>query len=295
MLAPTLRLWLRLLSAIGLTTTGCASNLSTLQTAETTPKHHLEVHAGYGAFIPTNAAPHLVKALGMEEDPLKQLVSGHGYPPPTKAQQDELLDTALALALETPGTEWELGARFGLTDDWDIGGRYSSNDWALDTKYRLWHTLPNDRGISQHLAVDVRFVDVDISNPIIDALGYVGLDNFSRYDGEFGLLYTLNWKDILKVYGGPKYVFTYFEADETLYELTNVASDATGIPHLVGSVDSTMHFFGGVGGLSVGYWRIHGFLELNAGYTLLKPTILGEKRNLSGLTFFPAIGLAVSI
>ena len=106
---------------------------------------------------------------------------------------------------------------------------------------------------------------------------------------------TLDWRDHLKLYGGPKLVFSWFSADPNLYELSELAADAAGVPHPVGSVDSTMQFFGGVAGLSAGYWRIHAFLELDAGYTRLRPTLLGRTRDLGGLTLFPAVGLAVSL
>jgi hypothetical protein len=46
-----------------------------------------------------------------------------------------------------------------------------------------------------------------------------------------------------------------------------------------------------VAGVAVGYKRVFLMLELNAGYTFLRPVLFGERRNLDGFSLYPAIGL----
>jgi len=284
----------RIVVLLALVSSGCASTLSTLQTAETTPKGHAELHAGLGAYAPLGALPHLVKAGELETKGVQSLASTGSHPTPPVQERDELLDAALSLMLQTPGPVWEVGARFGLTDFWDIGARVSSNDWSADTKLRLFkRTLSSD--VSHSAALDFRYCNVDVSNPVVDVLDFVNMGDFSRYDLELTGLYTLNVRDVVRLYGGPKIVRTSFHFDENAFKFGNDANAYAGLPPLVGSIDDHMFFYGGVAGISGTYKRVSLYLELDGGWTHLAPEILGEKRDLSGVTLYPAIGLAVSI
>lgn len=274
--------------------TGCASTLSTLQTAETTPKGHAELHAGLGAFMPTAALPHLARAGQLEAKGLEALATTGSHPPPPQEERDELVDTALSLGLQTPGPVWELGARYGLTDFWDVGARLSSNDWAVDTKLKLFDR-PLQDGLSHAAAIDVRYAHVDVSNLATDLLDYVNMGDFSRYDVEGTALYTVDMKHVVRVYGGPKLVYTHFTFDENAFKFGNEASAYANLPPLVGSIHDTMWFYGGVAGVSATYKRVTGYLELNGGWTRLRPEVLGKQRDLSGVTVYPAVGIAVGI
>ena len=44
--------------------------------------------------------------------------------------------------------------------------------------------------------------------------------------------------------------------------------------------------------VSVTYAHVTGYLELNVGWTQLTPEVLGQKRDLSGVTLYPAVGVA---
>jgi hypothetical protein len=269
---------------------GCASTLSTLQTAETTPVRHLELKAGIGAFAPLGAVPHLAKALDIEKASLQHLATSGSHPVPPVEQRDALLDAALSVLLQTPGPVWEIGARFGLTSFWDVGARLSSNDWALDSKVRLFKR-PLGKELTHSAALDLRYAHVDISNPLVTALDFVNMGGFSRFDVEATGLYTINARDQVRLYGGPKAVYTRFEFDERAFKFGNAATDFAGLPPLAGSLHDTMWFFGGVGGLAATYKRATVYTELNAGYTRLRPELFGKKRNLGGLTLYPAVGV----
>ena len=99
----------------------------------------------------------------------------------------------------------------------------------------------------------------------------------------------------MRLYGGPKIVRTSFHFDENAFKFGNDATAYAGLPPLVGSIDDHMFFYGGVAGISGTYKRVSLYLELDGGWTHLSPEILGEKRSLSGVTLYPAVGLAVSI
>lgn len=271
---------------------GCASTLSTLQTAQTTPRGHAELHAGVGAFAPTAAIPHLARAARLESKGLEALATTGSHPTPPQQERDELLDTALSLALQTPGPVWEIGGRYGLTDFWDVGARLSSNDWAVDTKLKFLDRELQP-GVSHAAALDLRYAHVDVSNPVVDVLDYVNMGDFSRFDVEATGLYTLDFQHTLRLYGGPKVVYTRFHFDENAFKFGNEATAYANLPPLAGSLTSLMWFFGGVGGISATYQRVTGYLELNAGWTRLRPELLGQRRELSGMTLYPAAGVAV--
>ncbi len=280
--------------------TGCASTLSTFQTATPAKRGQVQVTGGAGIYLPLGPVGTVVKqgiAQGRALNESRK--SGEPFELSPEDQQ-ELLTAGLALAIMAPwpnGINYEMGVRTGvLREDMDVGFRYAMNSVRLDTKYRYFsyvhnEHLPEHKRMNIDLAANVGVSKYLFANPAFEVLEYIKLDDFSRWDVEaVPLIYTVDFGDIFKLYGGAKYVYSHTSMDT---RLVNYSQHAT---HLVGADvglprEVTSHFFGATAGISAGYKYAHLMLELTGGYTHCKPFLFGQHRQLGGATFYPGLGL----
>jgi hypothetical protein len=277
---------------------GCASTLSTLQTADVTDVRQVQVTAGTGVYVPLGPALAIVDQGIQQAAAIADAQSrGEPYTLSEEAQQ-QLLTAALALAVMPPWLGWELSARTGVWKDrMDVGLRYSVNALRLDAKYRLLHRGDGEevnalRRRSFDLAVGFGASRYLFDNPVLDALEYVDIGEFSRWDLEAPVLASLDVGDIVKLYGGVRYVFSTTSLDAQLVDSSLQASAVSGVDLGVPRTVYT-HYVGGVAGLAAGYRWVHAMAELNGGYTFCNPILFGQRRQLGGPTVYPAVGIAV--
>ncbi|MCP3138099.1 hypothetical protein [Pyxidicoccus xibeiensis] len=283
----------------GLLATGCATTLSTLQTARTLAPGQVQVSGGMGVFIPLGTLVEVVD-LGIDqgEEARDAVDEGRPYSLSEEAQQ-RLLTAGVALMVAPPGANPELMVRVGVVDRVDVGLRYSGISLRADAKVLLLHG--GDAELGRRMEPGQRSYDVALgvgaarhffSSPVLDVLEVVELDDFSRYDVEVPLYLSMDFGDIFKLYGAPKYVYSRTRLDQRLVDYSRQGKPVTGfdatLPATVGS-----HFLGSTVGLAVGYRYVHVFAELTGGYITCNPVLFGAERNLGGVTVFPAFGVAV--
>lgn len=272
---------------------GCATGLSTMNTARPTPPGEVRAHAAAGLFLPTGAALDIAQAgLGAARSVRAGELSL------TPEEKEALYLGAVSLALQPPYPVLEAGLRTGIVEDLDAGLKLTSTSLGLDARYRLWRG-GDEASMHQHLSIGLGASRYLFSNPLFDALELVRIDDFSRWDFEVPLLFSFEYERIAMGYMGLKYIHTRFALDQTLIDVQRVAGE-WGAPLLTDQVRTPMHFYGGVFGLGIGYKHVWLLLELNVGYTWLRPRLYSfvderiASRNLGGLTFHPAIGLVVA-
>lgn len=279
--------------------TGCASTLSTLQTARPLAPGQLQFSAGYGLYLPVGQFVDLVDTgIDLGEEARDAVEEDRPYELSEQAQQ-ELLTAGAALAVAPPGFNPELMVRVGVMEEVDAGLRYSGISLRGDVKMRLAHGgdappsgwVPRGQrsfDMSLGVAIARHFFD----SPVLDVLEVVEMGEFSRFDIEVPLYLSADWSDIFKLYGTPKYVYSHTEFDAQLVNYAAQGKPVTGFDaSLPGSVSS--HFVGTTVGMAVGYKYVHVFAELTGGYLFCKPQLFGMERNLGGVTFYPSVGLAV--
>jgi hypothetical protein len=283
-----------------LTATGCASTLSTQQTARPLTRGQVRVSGALGAYLP---AGQLATALGQglsEGRAIRDAVkSGQPY---HLAREDgeRLLGTGLALAVAPPGPSNELMIRTGLlaSPSLDVGLRLSSTSVRLDGKVRLAHgghpddaPVPDTQRTSYDLALGVGVSRHLFKGRVFDVLELVRVDDFSRWDVEVPLYLSADFGDIFKLYAAPKYILGRTSLDARLVDYSQAGQDVTGfdvgLPARV-----TNHFVGTSVGLAVGYRYVHVYAELTGGYNYCRPVLFGQERDLGGVTLYPAVGLA---
>lgn len=277
--------------------TGCASNLSTLQTAKPLARGQFQVSLGAGAFVPAGQLINLVD-LGIDEGKkIKEAVENDQPVQLTQEDQRRMLSAGIALAVAPPGLVNEVAIRAGLADDLDVGLRYSGISWRLDTKYRFLHSgdgadVPENKRRSFDMAIGLAGARHSFKSPVFDVLEIVQLNDFSRWDLEVPLYISTDFGDILRLYAAPKYVYSKTHIDQQLVNYAQQGKDVTGFDvRLPATVKS--EFAGSTFGVSLGYKYVHVFAEITGGYTFCKPEVFGERRNLGGVTLYPAVGLAI--
>jgi hypothetical protein len=276
--------------------TGCASNLSTLQTAKPLARGQFQVSLGAGAFIPVGQLAEVADLGITKGKQLKNQVEGGEHVQLTEEDQQRLLTAGVSLAVAPPGIVNEVMIRAGLADNLDVGLRYSGISLRLDTKVRLLHggdseEVPENSRKSMDMALGLAVARHSFKSPILDLLKIVQLDDFKRWDVEVPLYLSTDFGDILRLYGAPKYVYSHTSLDERLINYAEQGYEVTGFDaRLPTSVKS--HFVGSTVGVSVGYKYVHVFGEITGGYTFCRPLLFGQQRNIGGATFYPAVGIA---
>ena len=287
---------------------GCATNLSSLQTARTMYQGQVRVQGGVGAYVPVGAAANVI---GEGVQVAKEGITAAARQEQFVLSEDRkqgLLTSGLALATMPPSTVWELSARVGIFDFLEAGLRYSVNQVRLDVKWRFAHLGdPDTRASPARRSIDFA-VGVAVSrhlfqSPVVEALEFVKLGDFERWDFEFPLYASVDFNPYFGLYASPKYIYGVTTMDEKLVEIGDTVNSIvdgqccgdvialdTRIPARVDT-----HFVGATLGLRAGHPRVYGFLELTLGNTWADAQILGQRRQLGGFTVQPNLGLAVTI
>lgn len=285
------------LAALLVLATGCATTMSTMDTARTVKPGHVQFHAAYGFHLPVGTIAKGVIAGG--EAVAESIECGQAQISPQQAER--LYEAGVAMALNPPSAQYEMAIRTGVFNDLDVGLRYSSNALRLDTKLRFLHKGVDDTGKSHHLSIGFGASKYLFNNAVFEALEYVKLDNFSRWDFEVPLLYSWEYRRFFVFYTGLKYTYSMFELDENLYEIQKHVANMADLPPITDRVRSGMHMFGGTIGLGGGYKWIWIYTELSMAYVHLRPSLYSfadgktKERNLDGFSIYPAIGIVVKI
>lgn len=274
---------------------GCATNLAMMQTAKTLDPAHVRVSTGAGLYVPAGQVVGLVgTSVGLAKKGTDALARGEQFVFSAE-EEHAMLTSALALATFPPAALCQIDVRVGVFRNFDAGFRLSTNAVRIDAKYRLYHSgdeaSERPRGRSTDLALDVGVSKYLFNNPLTDLLGYVSLDHFDRWDFEGGLILSHDVTKWFGVYGGLRYQFSHTTMDEKLVRLSWEAGQLIRTDvRLPGVVNA--HFIGGTVGLRAGHPYLSLLLEVTVGDTLARTNVLGQWRELGGLTMYPAIGLA---
>jgi len=280
--------------------TGCASTLSTMQTAKPLARGQFQVSGAMGVFAPVGQLATVIDQGITQGKAIKKAVdSGEPYHLLAEDAQT-LLSVGMALAVAPPGTSNELMIRAGLLESntLDAGLRLSTNSVRLDGKVRLLHGGdPEDSPLAPHqrksfdLALGVGVSRHLFKSPVLDALEVVRIDEFSRWDFEIPLYVSMDLGDIFKLYAAPKYIYSRTSLDQKLVDYSQLGKDVTGFDLALPAKVSS-HFFGASVGFALGYKFVHLYAELTAGYTDSRPVVFGQERDLGGVTLYPAVGIA---
>lgn len=290
---------------------------------------HVRVAAGVGAYVPAGQTVSLgVEAVSLARRAAEAAARKEAFVW-TPADERTLLGASLALAIFPPAPVAEVSVRAGVLEHLDLGARLSSTAVRIDGKYRLFHASNRPAAVaragaseagaqagggpppprtwqpawteriepsatSTDVAVFVGASRSLLKNPVLQALEYVRLGNFSRWDLEAAVVASHDFAAFLGVYAAPTYVFATTTVDQTLVRLSQGATEVLRTElTLPAKLDA--HFVGATAGVRIGAPWLSLFAELYGGVTFARVRVLGELRELGGLTIYPAAGLAGEI
>ena len=279
-----------LAAAMLLAASGCATSLSTRQTARTLDPGHFSADAAVGAGVPVGTIAQVAGVGTQQAGKLLDAVSTQTPYAVTDQDKQDLVSAAVALVVNPPSVGWEGGVRAGVLENLDLGLRYSVSALRGDVKYRFFQDAqPESRlDVAAGLAVS-RYL---FSSPAFEVLEFVKLDDFSRWDVEVPVYVSRQWGDWLHAYGAAKYIYSRTELDENLVATAEQATYLSGIDFQLSDTVHT-HFIGATAGLKVGYRWVFLVAELTGGYALGSVRVLGAERSLAGVVLYPSLGLEI--
>jgi hypothetical protein len=206
----------------------------------------------------------------------------------TEAEQGELVESALALALNPPSVASELQGRYGVADNFDVGLRIASSITArLDGR---WQFLPAREGtIAGSLGLGVGYYakTFEISGPIESV---VAVSDVLRIEMDIPVLFGWSGR-IGHFWFGPKLVVSRYWGDMRLAFFDSTVVEAT--------ARGTNLFYGAQVGGAVGYEHVWLATELTVMRLSSDARVEGPgyaaDLSFGGLVIYPAIGLLVQI
>jgi len=261
---------------------GCASPMSTLQTARTTPKGEVDAYVGMGANVSTSLIGSLAE-LGQDSADKARSQIEQGQPANlTQEDRENIIGAAISYGLFGPAPVAELGVRYGILDNWDVGAAYTSAGFKLETKVMFLSQRKHGLDLSLGVAGQRQTYEPPVPSFLKDIFQ---LEDIKRTNIALHLLAGQHFGRGAFVSGGPKLVYTNLELGfiQQIYDATS------------GSVvvDDSVVMAGGVVGGGLGWKYVFFMLELNALYYNYESNILDTPVAVSGIDFYPAVGLRV--
>ncbi len=259
---------------------GCATAPTTLQTARTTEEGELRFHAGGSIAISSRFVSEVADLVDGATD--RAEMAEEAGRPLTPEEERELEEGALGLILFASAPVFELGARYGVVEDFDVGFRWAGPMLRADGKVRFLEQpdlqLSGMLGYTYHTSTAP-----SIMEELQDLFDFVAVIDYSRHDLDLTLLASGDPESAVSWYASLRYLAGFVSVETTVGYGTMISSYES---------DEVMHVIAGTGGMRIGSEKVQLLLELMLGYVLFSPAIDGEEFDLSGVLIMPAIGLA---
>ena len=252
---------------------GCSAGLATMQPAQTLPKGGWHAGAGVNVQIPVTRT---LEVLDAAQDIDDSYVKNPDYTP-TEEEQHRYQDAMLGLALSAPGATVDLMLRHGFARRFDAGVRFTTTAVHADGKYQF---LGEGDGSGWDGAISLGYAHHLFDSLVFDVLEHLGIDDFAREDLQIPLIFGRRMGQWGFLWGGPKYVLTYYAVDA---RIANAAE--------VESTEGFVHYVGGFAGVALGWRWVHAIAELTVMDLIAKPTIAGREVDVGGIIVVPSLGL----
>jgi hypothetical protein len=262
---------------------GCSSVLSTFTPAPTTPPGSVRGAAALGVNVPVGDLTDLADRGDTIAE--KSLAGGTLTP----AEQDELVESALALSLDPPSATGELQGRYGVAEAFDVGVRVATAVTArIDGR---WQFLKSEKegAFAGSVGLGLAYYARSFEIPNADIEQIVGVAELTRFELDVPLLF--GWSgDVGHIWFGPKLVANTYTADVRLAFLQTEVS---------GTASGTSLFFGGLLGGAVGYkyaWLAFelSILDLSSSASV-ESSVYNADLSFGGIVLYPALGVIVQI
>jgi hypothetical protein len=260
---------------------GCATSLSTFQTAAVPPTGHYSAAVGVeGSLAPGT----LYDVYSAGKDALNRADQGQTL---TTEEKWQAFDTGVELLLSPPGSfGYHLSFAYVPWKRLEVSLRYAGPALRLGARYQLLDRATGPFDMSLGLGVS-RFT---YTIPFADLVPILKVDDFSRWQLDVPLLIGMQnrW---FRTWGGPRFVATFFDAALRL--------DLQVEEPVLGSMSGNAYYVGGQAGFGFGYRWVFLAFELTiaemTGNARFEAPLLTDSPTrdveMSGLVIYPTIGL----
>jgi hypothetical protein len=260
---------------------GCASSLSTFQTAAVPPTGHYAASVGVEYAVPLGT---LSDVYSTGHDVLQKAESGQ---PLTTAEKWQAFDTGMELLLSPPMPGYHLSLAYVPWRRLEVSLRYASSALRLGTRYQL---LDRNAGAPFDLSAGVGVSRFTYAIPIEDIVPILKVDDFTRWQIDVPLLVGLQnrW---FRTWFGPRFLATFFDSALRL--------DLQVEERVLASMSGKAYYVGGQGGIGFGYRWVFVAFELTITEMMGSATFRADAltdspshtTDLSGLVIYPTLGL----
>lgn len=301
---------------------GCATNLSTLQTADTVSTPGVRVGGGMGMYVPAGSMmremdprtcvsslqdegedgavnclsdEHIELIRAIQEGEEDQLDPDD---PEDQEKIREMFRNAVGLALFPPAPMAELSVRAGLAPNADAGLRLTPLSARGDVK---WRFLGGEEesvvslavlGGAEYYIYEWFFADTQaFLEEEYELFTHVVLNDPQRVDFEVALIGSGEILGIIHPYGSLKYRAGGFRIP---LELHIDHPDAEPVV-VEDTITGLVHYAGGTAGVALGWRFLRVFAEVSALMAVSTATVLDDEVDLGGPTIYPALGLAIEL
>lgn len=264
---------------------GCATSSTTLQSARTLEPKEIQITTAVSVPISTRVVGAIIDTAEATAKEIKEAANDNQEL--TMAEAQKGVESAAALILFTPSTYPEALFRIGIVDRFDAGLKLSYSLIKPELKFQY---LRIKDGIDASVFMGYAYhfdVGPSIASKVYDIFDSLKLVDYSRHDLDFGLLFGREWKDIVSLYWGLRYLLSFINVDFGFEKIKYIDGEA--IPDL--KVHELMHNAGAVVGVMAGYKYVFVNVELTLLYCIFKPEIIEKEMDLSGMIISPTLGI----
>jgi hypothetical protein len=239
---PALR-WIGLVLVL---TPGCATSLSSFQTAHIPPKGHFTAEAGTDVSIPTGTIESTI-------DTSKTLARAAQTRMLSEDEKLKVFAGGLNLALNPPFLVEHAGLSYAFADKWEVGLRYASGGWRLGVRRQV---LTQEQ-FGYDLTVGVGLQRFAFGFPVDNIIDIVKLDDFTRWNLDVPVAIGRR-TDFLRWWVGPRMVLSSYSTK------LEIEAPQTGgaVARDVAEVSGRGTYLGAQAGAAVGYRWLFVALEM---------------------------------
>lgn len=256
---------------------GCAPSLAGLRPAEVAPRGHVQAVAGVEVGIPTGTVASIV-------DASRDLARAAATRRLTDAEKLQLFEAAASFVSSPPSIGPHLSAAYSVRDEVEVNVQYAGGAWRLGGRFQAVERKTGPFDLVAGLGVSHSGQIVSLG----DVLPVVHVDGVQRWTVDLPVLFGTA-RDWLRVWGGPKLVYTHVSA--------GIGLDLVNAERATASFTARGLYWGGQGGLALGYRALFIGFELTllrlVGSADVSTPVTAQRTNLdiSGWVVTPAFAL----
>jgi hypothetical protein len=281
-LSPAAVVWLLSIPFAACGVAACAPSLATMQGAHVAPKGHFAGTAALELGVPTGTLTQVIdagKTLGQAAE--SRML--------TPEEQRQVFEAGVTLVASPPAFGQHLMFAYTPIDNLEVNLRNAGGGWRIGTRYQL---LRHEDGPFD-LSIGIGAARSAYKLPVPEVIPFLEVEDFTRYTFDVPVLIGTS-RSWFRTWIGPRFLFSKFSTAMRL-SLPGATAD-------LAIFDGSTTYFGGQGGIAVGYKHVFFGIELtvtkmlgSASVTLPPDVAAVRPFDFDGFVVYPAFGIMAEL